>query len=92
MAPPWEEGTKVYIKGPGHMTKMGATPFLEKINFENQISKTQAHFDLYHCMSSLMKLDITVWLSLQVHSLKRVDYPKQICLTHTLSFGCLYCS
>ena len=24
--PPWEEGTKVYINGPGHMTKMAAMP------------------------------------------------------------------
>ena len=23
---PWEGGTKVYIKGPGHMTKMAAMP------------------------------------------------------------------
>ena len=44
-----------------------------------------------HCMTSLLKLEITVyffWLSLPVHSgsLKRIDYPKQICLAHTLSF------
>ena len=26
MKPPWEGGTKVYINGPGHMTKMAATP------------------------------------------------------------------
>ena len=24
--PPWEGGTKVYIKGPGHMTKIAAMP------------------------------------------------------------------
>ena len=24
--PPWEGGEKVYINGPGHMTKMAATP------------------------------------------------------------------
>ena len=24
--PPWEGGTKVYINGPGHMTKMAAMP------------------------------------------------------------------
>ena len=24
--PPWEGRTKVYINGPGHMTKMAATP------------------------------------------------------------------
>ena len=26
--PPWEGGTKVYINGPGHMTKMAAIPML----------------------------------------------------------------
>ena len=25
-SPPWEGGTKVYINGPGHMTKMAAMP------------------------------------------------------------------
>ena len=28
--PPWEGGTKVYINGPGHMTKMAATPISGK--------------------------------------------------------------
>ena len=28
--PPWEGGTKVYITGPGHMTKMAATPLYGK--------------------------------------------------------------
>ena len=28
--PPWEGGTKVYIKGPGHMTKMAAMPIYGK--------------------------------------------------------------
>ena len=36
MEPPWEGGTKVYINGPGHMTKMAATPFFVK-SFENLI-------------------------------------------------------
>ena len=47
-------------------------------------------------MTSLLKLEITVifWLSLPVHSgsLKRIDYPKQICLDHSLSFECFHCS
>ena len=30
MEPPWEGGTKVYINGPGHMTKMAATPIYGK--------------------------------------------------------------
>ena len=28
--PPWEGGTKVYINGPGHMTKMAAMPNMVK--------------------------------------------------------------
>ena len=28
--PPWERGTKVCINGPGHMTKMAATPIYGK--------------------------------------------------------------
>ena len=28
--PPWEGSTKVYINGPGHMTKMAATPIYGK--------------------------------------------------------------
>ena len=28
--PPWEEGTKVCINGPGHMTKMAAMPIYGK--------------------------------------------------------------
>ena len=30
MEPPWEEGKKVYINGPVHMTKMAATPIYGK--------------------------------------------------------------
>ena len=30
MEPPWEEGTKVYINGPGHMIKMAAMPIYGK--------------------------------------------------------------
>ena len=28
--PPWEGGTKVYINGPGHLTKMAAMPIYGK--------------------------------------------------------------
>ena len=34
MEPPWEGGTKVYINGPGHMTKMAAMPLYGK-NLKN---------------------------------------------------------
>ena len=30
LEPPWEGGTKVFINGPGHMTKMAATPIYGK--------------------------------------------------------------
>ena len=30
MEPSWEGGTKVYINGPGHMTKMAAMPIYGK--------------------------------------------------------------
>ena len=30
LEPPWEGGTKVYINGPGHMTKMAAMPIYGK--------------------------------------------------------------
>ena len=30
MESPWEGGTKVYINGPGHMTKMAAMPIYGK--------------------------------------------------------------
>ena len=30
MEPPWEGGTKIYINGPGHMTKMAAMPIYGK--------------------------------------------------------------
>ena len=30
VATPWEGGTKVYINGPGHMTKMAAMPIYGK--------------------------------------------------------------
>ena len=35
--PPWEGGTKIYINGPGHMTKMAATPIYGK-NFKKSSS------------------------------------------------------
>ena len=47
--------------------------------------------NVIQCRTSLLKLEITLcffWLLLPVHSgsLKRIDYPNQICLAHTLSF------
>ena len=37
--PPWEGGTKVYINGPGHMTKMAVTrPYMVKTFFSRNRS------------------------------------------------------
>ena len=59
--PPWEGGTKIYINGPGHMTKMAAMPIygknLKNLLLQNQradfhetwyvASGTPAHHNLY---------------------------------------------
>ena len=42
--PPWELGKKVYINGPGHMTKMAAMPIYGK-RFLNLLQK-QKSYDL----------------------------------------------
>ena len=39
--PPWEGGRKVYINGPGHMTKMAATPIYGKKTFKNLLLQNQ---------------------------------------------------
>ena len=38
--PPWEGGTKVYINGPGHMTKMAGMPIYGKNPSEIFFSRT----------------------------------------------------
>ena len=43
--PPWEGGTKVYINGPGHMTKMAAMPIYDK-NLKNLLLRNQKSYDL----------------------------------------------
>ena len=42
---PWEWGTKVYINGPGHMTKMAAMPIYGKI-LKNLLLQNQKSYDL----------------------------------------------
>ena len=44
--PPWERGTKVYINGPGHMTKMAAMPIYSTKNFKNLFLQNQKSYDL----------------------------------------------
>ena len=43
--PPWEGGTKVYINGPGHMTKTAAMPIYGK-NLKNLLLQNQKSYDL----------------------------------------------
>ena len=45
--PPWEGGTKVYINGPGHMTKMAATPIYGKNPSKIFFSRTGFHETWY---------------------------------------------
>ena len=45
MEPPWEEGTKVYINGQGHMTKLAAMPIYGK-NLKNLLFQNQMSYDL----------------------------------------------
>ena len=42
---PWEGGTKVYINGPGHMTKMAVMPKYGKKNFKNLLLKKRKSYD-----------------------------------------------
>ena len=43
--PPWIRGTKVYINGPGHITKMAAMPIYGK-NLKNILLQNQKSYDL----------------------------------------------
>ena len=43
--PLWEGGTKVYINGPGHMTKMAAMPIYSK-SLKNLLLQNQMSNDL----------------------------------------------
>ena len=45
--PPWEGGTKVYINGPGHMTKMAATPIYGKNQQGQLLEGVECHIYLY---------------------------------------------
>ena len=54
--PPWEGGTKVDIKGPGHMTKMATMPIYGK-NIKNLL-QNQKSYDLetWHVASGTQAL------------------------------------
>ena len=55
--PPWEGGTKVYINGPGHMTKMAAMPIYGK-NLKNLLFQNHKSYDLetWHVASGTQAL------------------------------------
>ena len=57
--PPWEGGTKVYINGPGHMTKMAPMPIYGK-NLKNLLLQNQKSYDLetWHVASGTQVLQI----------------------------------
>ena len=46
MEPPWDGGTKVCTTGPGHMTKMAATPICDKPLKKNLLLWNQKADDL----------------------------------------------
>ena len=50
--PPWEGGTKVYINGPGHKTKISAMPMYGK-NLKILFLQNQKSYDLetWHVVS-----------------------------------------
>ena len=56
--PPWEGGTKVYINGPGHMTKMAAMPIYGKNLKKNLLLQNQKYYDLetWHVASGTQAL------------------------------------
>ena len=43
--PPWKGGTKIYINGPGHMTKMAAMPIYGK-TLKHLLLQNQKSYDL----------------------------------------------
>ena len=56
--PPWEGGMKVYINGPGHMTKMAAMPIYGGKNLKNLLLQNQKSYDLetWHVASETQAL------------------------------------
>ena len=83
MEPPWEERKKVYINGPGHMTKMAATPIYGKNIF----------FKTYSPM--FMKLGMKHYV-LRLYTVYKNDDPG-LTLTHFMTMSnlaklvCTYC-
>ena len=58
--PPWEGGMKVYINGPGHMTKMAAMPIYHIVKTFKNLLQNQESYDLetWHAASETQALHI----------------------------------
>ena len=55
--PPWEGGTKVYINGPGHMTKMAAMLIYGKKTLKIFFSRTKSYaLETWHVASETQAL------------------------------------
>ena len=52
VAPPWEGVKKVYINGPGHMTKVAATPIYMVKTFKNLLLQNWKSYDLETCLAA----------------------------------------
>ena len=70
MAPPWEGGTKNYIKGSGHMTKMAARPIYDKKPLKNFFSRTGSPMILKLGMHRHRDIDIDI----DIETLFNVEY------------------
>ena len=53
--PPWEGGTKVYVNGPGHMTKMAAMPIYGK-NLKKSSPEPEDDLETWHVASGTRAL------------------------------------
>ena len=58
MEPPWEGGTKVYINGPGQLTKMADTPINSKHLQKSSSSPMTMKLGMEHYALKLYELNI----------------------------------
>ena len=56
--PHWKGGNKVYINGPGHMTKMAAMSIYDKKNFRKFLFQNRKSYDfkIWHAASGTQAL------------------------------------
>ena len=60
MEPPWEGGTKVYINGPGHMTKMATMPFVVKTLKSLLLNRQSYDLETWHVHHGLKLFKICI--------------------------------